>query len=168
MLVVALLTLSTGGLLGTTDEEHFDNSIDYTRRLDAKCHFISSVQVNFNLEGKEPKKQNLEFQYDRYPEEERLQIKEGATLLQVPLSPSYARKKDTAWRESNDEGETGNQASEEQVGEINNMIAIANLPFKLGGNSGAGMKSPGDAIVELVNASPSRTESYSFMKSGAM
>src|SRR6476659_5931963 len=85
---LAWLSLSPGSLFATTDEEHFDNSIDYTRRLDAGCHFISNVQINFNLEGQEPKKQNLEFQYDRYPDLERLQIKDGAT---------YARNKQTDW-----------------------------------------------------------------------
>jgi hypothetical protein len=96
------------GAAPVSDEEAFQKSLEFTRAVVEKQHWICLVDIEPLNGGKK-----TSFRYDHYPEVERIQMKNGAT---------FARKKDKEWLKSDDWAETGTKVSSGKSDELDSLI----------------------------------------------
>jgi len=105
-----------------------------------KNHLIAYVSV----ESIKTKSRVAECRYDRYPELERVQGPNGAT---------YARKKDGAWLESDDWGETGKPVKPERVSQLNQWKELVEAP----------LIDRGEVATQFVNQSKTKEGNEEFV-----
>jgi tetratricopeptide (TPR) repeat protein len=89
-------------------KEAFQKALQFTRTVVEKQHMVCIVDVE-SLGGGNKRS----FQYDHYPEVERIQMKNGAT---------FARKKDQEWLRSDDWAETGSKVSAKKSDELDSLV----------------------------------------------
>jgi sugar lactone lactonase YvrE len=122
------------GAAPVNDEAAFHKSLEFTRAVVGKHHWICLVDVE-PLGGGNKKS----FRYDHYPEVERVQMKNGAT---------FARKKDKEWLRSDDWAETGTKVRTQKSDELDSLIEYAWAPL----NDKISTKDPsqGAVVVRLI------------------
>jgi len=96
------------GVAFDSDEEAFQKSLEFTRAVVEKQHWICLIDIEPLNGGKK-----TSFRYDHYPEVERVQMKNDAT---------FARKKDKEWLKSDDWAETGTKVSSDKSDELDSLI----------------------------------------------
>ncbi len=119
------------------ENEALEAALQNTRAVIAKHHLISLVTIE-PLDGEN----STEFRYDRYPDVERLQMKEG----------TYARRKGKSWKKSNDYGETGTKAKAQKAAQLDALVSFVDAPL----NNTVVSKdaSQGGTVVHLLRREP--------------
>ena len=136
--LIALLLWATVSIFAADQNDpRFEKWMDISRRIFASRHLVANVRLaHIDREGAP-----LEARYDRYPNKaERVQWSDGAT---------FARKKDKAWLESQDWGESGKSVEAEEAMLAEMVISYADLPLKSKGESRD--KSQGAIVVRVVD-----------------
>jgi hypothetical protein len=136
--LIAPLLLATLSIFAADQSDpRFEKWMEISRKIFASHHLIANVRLaHIDREGAP-----LEARYDRYPNKaERVQWSDGAT---------FARKKDKAWLESQDWGESGKPVEAEEVMLAEMVISYADLPLKSKGQSRD--KSQGATVVRVID-----------------
>ena len=128
------VALALASARGASGEEAFAKSLEYTRSVISKHHLICLVDIDpLDRKGK------TSFRYDRYPEVERLQLKDGV---------SYARKNGKPWLKSADWGETGAKVKPAKADELDSLASFVDPP--LNNHAVAKDETQGAMLVQLM------------------
>jgi hypothetical protein len=152
VLAISILVVAASSLLATEqDDPRFAHWMEKSREAFAKNHLI----VDVKLESLEGKPHSEECRYDRYPGKvERIQLSSGL---------SYARKNGKKWIESDDWGESGKPVKKEEIAQLDNWVAWANVPLRKE-TPETRDKSQGAIVVRLVDqtTTPDGDEEFVF------
>ena len=118
---------------GAAESEALESALQNSRAVVARHHLISLVTIEPLDRGK-----STEFRYDRYPEVERIQLKET----------TYARRKGTSWMKSNDWAGTGTKVRREKAEELDALVSFVDAP--LNNTSLSKDASQGGTVVHLL------------------
>jgi hypothetical protein len=110
---------------------------------------LALVEIEPLGDGKE-----TSFRYDRYPEVERIQMKDGV----------YARRKPKGWLKSNDWAETGTKVNPKKAGELDALLSFVDAP--LNNFSVSKDASQGGSVVRLLRREPRESGERIFYEVG--
>ena len=139
LLAISILVAAASPLLATEqDDPRFAQWMENSREAFARNHLIADVK----LESLEGKPHSEECRYDRYPGK--------VERIQLPSGLSYARKNGKKWIESDDWGESGKPVKKEEIAQLDNWVAWANVPLRKE-TPETRDKSQGASVVRLVD-----------------
>jgi hypothetical protein len=139
ILAISILLATALSLLATEqDDSRFAQWMENSREAFTKNHLIAYVK----LESLEGKPHSEECRYDCYPGK--------VERIQLPSGLSYARKNGKKWIESNDWGESGKPVKKEEIAQLDNWVAWANVPLRKE-TPETRDKSQGAIVVRLVD-----------------
>ncbi|RBP46201.1 hypothetical protein DES53_102587 [Roseimicrobium gellanilyticum] len=89
-------------------------ALKHSREVAAQHHLVAQVNITT------PEGRTLKFQYDLYPEVERIKVSEDV---------SYARKRGAAWLLSDDWGKTGEAVGAEEGLDYDTLVSFVHAPL---------------------------------------
>ena len=131
------------------ENEALEAALKNTRAVVEKHHLISLVDIDPLGDGK-----TTNFRYDRYPEVERVQMKDGV----------YARRKPKGWMKSNDWTKTGTKVKSQKAAELDALVSFVDAP--LNNISVSKDTSQGDTVVRVLRREPKESGERIFYELG--
>lgn len=110
-LLASPFSVATGG---ETHSDFVTAALKYSRELAAQHHLVAQVSIT-TPEGKE-----LKFQYDLYPEVERIKVDDEL---------AFAKKRGGTWVMSNDWGKTGKDLGSEEALDYDTLASFMHAPL---------------------------------------
>ena len=142
--VVALLAAHAA-----PEDEAIESALKHTRAVVEKHHLISIVDIEPLGDGK-----STNFRYDRYPDVERVQMKDGV----------YARRKPKGWMKSNDWAKTGTKVKSNKAQELDALVSFVDAP--LNNISVSKDASQGGTVVRVLRREPRESGERIFYELG--
>lgn len=139
----------TAQLAGAAEEETLEAALKNTRAVIEKHHLISLVDIEPLGDGKE-----TSFRYDRYPDVERVQMKDAV----------YARRKPKGWVKSNDWAKTGPKVKPQKAAELDALVSFVDAP--LNNTMVSKDAAQGGTVVRLLRREPKESGERIFYEVG--
>lgn len=114
---VATALLASPFSVATGEENHSDfvaGALKYSRALAARHHLVAQVSITT------PKGRTLKFQYDLYPEIERIKVSDEL---------AFAKKRGGKWIMSSDWGKTGRDLDTEEALDYDTLASFVHAPL---------------------------------------
>ena len=131
------------------EDEALEAALKHTRAVVEKHHLISLVEIEPLGDGKE-----TSFRYDRYPDVERVQLKDGV----------YARRQPKAWLKSNDWAKTGTKVKPNKAEELDALVSFVDAP--LNNISVSKDAAQGGTVVRVLRREPTANGERIFYELG--
>jgi hypothetical protein len=136
--LVAICAALSSPRIRADDSEQLARALDFSWKFMFEHHLLAEVYS----ESREPGGPKEQFTYDRYPDVERIKLKEGEV---------FVKKKRRRWLKSNDWAETGTLVSSKKAADLDYDAQIAQIAWNP--NHSSKDKSQGANVTKIVSRS---------------